>query len=108
MLNLINKAKKSVLFLCLYNSCRSQIAEGLLNSLYENSYKAFSAGIDPTNVNPSAVEVMKEIGIDISVQYSKSINEFKNKTFDIVVTVCNKAKEVCPFFPGKKILHKNF
>ena len=104
----MNKVKKSVLFLCSHNSCRSQMAEGLLKSYYSDSYDVFSAGIIPTNVNPYAVEVMKEIGIDISSNSSKSIDEFKDKKFDIVVTVCDDAKEVCPFFPGKKILHKNF
>jgi arsenate reductase len=100
--------KKNVLFLCSHNSCRSQIAEGFLNTLYNNSYEAFSAGIIPTNVNPYAVEVMEEIGIYLSKHYSKSIDEFKDKKFDVVVTVCDGAKEACPFFPGKKIIHKSF
>ena len=68
-----NKEKKSVLFLCTHNSCRSQIAEGFLNSLYANSYKAYSAGVEKTKVNSYAAEVMKEIGIDLSKHYSKTL-----------------------------------
>ena len=71
--------KKSVLFLCTHNSCRSQIAEGLLNSMYGSSYEAFSAGIEKTKVNPYTVEVMKEIGIDLSKHYSKTINKFQTQ-----------------------------
>ena len=100
--------KKKVLFLCTYNSCRSQMAEGLLNTLNGSKYKAYSAGIKPTKVNSYAVEVMKEIGIDLSKYYSKSIEDFRDQEFDFVVTVCDKAREFCPFFPGKKIFHKNF
>ena len=100
--------KKKVLFLCTHNSCRSQMAEGLLNSIYGTRFIAYSAGIKPTNVNPYAIEVMKEIGIDISKHYSKSIEDFKDSNFNFVVTVCDNAKETCPFFPGKKILHKSF
>ena len=104
----MNKAKKTVLFLCSHNSCRSQMAEGLLNAYYKDSYHAFSAGVVPSNINPYAIEVMKEIGIDMSSQYSKSIDEFKDSKFDVVVTVCDNAKEACPFFPGKKIIRKSF
>jgi len=100
--------KKKVLFLCTYNSCRSQIAEGLLNTIYGSKYEAYSAGIEPSEVNSYAFEVMKEIGIDLSKHYSKSIKDFHGEEFDIVVTVWNNAKEVCPFFPGKRVLHKNF
>ena len=100
--------KKKVLFLCTHNSCRSQIAEGLLNAIYGSHYKAYSAGIKPTKVNSYAIEIMKEIGIDLSKHYSKSIENFRKQKFDLVVTVCDNAKETCPFFPGKKILHKNF
>lgn len=100
--------KKTVLYLCTHNSCRSQIAEAFLNSLYGGSYKAYSAGVEKTKVNPYAIEVMKEIGIDMSKHYSKTIENFKDENFDIVVTVCNTAKETCPFFPGNKIIHKSF
>lgn len=100
--------KKNVLFICKYNSCRSQIAEGFLNTLFKDKYQAFSAGIIKTNVNPYAIEVMKELGIDLSKHYSKKIEDFKEKNFDFVVTVCDKANESCPLFPGKKVVHKNF
>jgi arsenate reductase (thioredoxin) len=102
------KEKKTVLFICTHNSCRSQMAEGLLNTLYKDKYEAFSAGVEKTTVNPYAIEVMKEIGIDISKQYSKLITDFQGKEFDFVVTVCDNARETCPFFPGKKIIHKSF
>jgi len=85
------------------------MAEGLLNALYGDRYEAYSAGVEPTKVNPYAVKVMTEIGIDISKQYPKSIEEFRGKNFDYVITVCDYAKEVCPFFPGGEIfLHKGF
>ncbi len=99
---------QKVLFICTHNSARSQIAEGLLNTIYGDKYEAFSAGIEKTRVNPYAIKVMKEIGIDISNHVSKSIEEFRDMTFDFVVTVCDNAKESCPFFPGKKVLHKSF
>ncbi|UCF50371.1 MAG: arsenate reductase ArsC [Thermoplasmatales archaeon] len=100
--------KQKILFLCTQNSARSQIAEGFLKTFYRDKYEVFSAGLRPCSLNPYAVEVMKEIGIDISNQYSKSIYKFKNIRFDIVVTVCDNVKETCPFFPGKKIIHKGF
>jgi arsenate reductase (thioredoxin) len=100
--------KKSVLFLCTHNSCRSQIAEGLLRSLYPDNYDVYSAGVVKTSVQPLAIKVMDEIDIDISNQSSKSIEVYKDRQFDYVVTVCDNAREVCPFFPGKNIIHKNF
>jgi arsenate reductase len=84
------------------------MAEGLLNVLHGDRYEGYSAGLEPTRLNPYAVKAMKEIGIDISTHRSKSIEEFRGKSFDIVVTVCDQAKEVCPFFPGEKVLHKGF
>ena len=78
--------KKKVLFLCTHNSCRSQMAEGFLNHLCKYNYKAFSPGIKKTHVNPYVIEVMGEIGIDISDHRSKTIDEFKDTYFDIVVT----------------------
>lgn len=104
----MNKGKKTVLFICTHNSARSQMAEGILNALYHDTYQAFSAGVSPSYVSPYAVEVLKEIGIDISDNRSKSIKEFQGSQFDYVITVCDNAKETCPFFPGKKILHKGF
>ena len=100
--------KKRVLFICTHNSARSQMAEGLLKSLYGNRYEAFSAGTEKTSVSPYAIEAMKRIGIDISGHRSKSVEEFRGQSFDFVVTVCDSAKESCPFFPGEKIIHKSF
>jgi len=79
-----------------------------MNAHYGDRYEAYSAGLEPTSVNPYAVKVMAEIGIDLSTHRSKSIEEFRGKSFDYVVTVCNHAKEACTFFPGEKILHKSF
>jgi len=79
-----------------------------VNSLYPNSYVAFSAGTVATEVNPRAITVLKEMGIDISDHRSKSIEEFRRRSFDIVVTVCDSARESCPFFPGKRVIHKSF
>lgn len=93
--------KKKVLFLCTGNSCRSQMAEGLLGHINPDGYEAFSAGIRPSVVSSRAIKVMQEIGIDISEQYSKSVNEFSGDFFDIVVTVCDYAKELCPAFGGE-------
>lgn len=90
--------KKKVLFLCPGNSCQSQMAEGLLRHFYGNEYEVFSAGVNPIEVNKNAVEVMKEIGIDISRQTSKHINKFLNQKFDIIITVCEDAKEAYPNF----------
>jgi len=84
------------------------MAEGLLKHLFGDKYEVHSAGVHPTRVNPYAIEVMREKGIDISGQKSKSIEEFRGKDFDLVVTVCDDAKESCPFFPGKKVIHKGF
>ncbi len=101
--------KKTVLFVCTHNSARSQMAEGLLNSLYGNKYQVYSAGTEPSAVNPHAVQVMSEIGIEISMHRSKSINEFMEHKFDYVITVCDHANETCPFFPGgMKRLHQSF
>lgn len=94
--------KKRVLFLCVHNSARSQMAEGLLNALGGEFFEAFSAGSKPTSVHPAAISAMAEIGIDISGQKSKSIEEFLGSEFDYVVTVCRESeKESCPLFTGK-------
>jgi arsenate reductase len=84
------------------------MAEGFLNALYGDKYEARSAGIEPAEVNPYAIKVMAEIGIDISKHLSKSIKEFRGQNFDYVATVCDHAKDTCPFFPGEEILHKGF
>ena len=100
---------KKVLFICTHNSARSHMAEGLVNALYGDRYRAFSAGTEPSTLNPYAVRVMQEIGIDISDHRSKSVDEFMDQDLDYVVTVCDHAKESCPFFPGgRKPMHKGF
>jgi arsenate reductase len=101
--------KKKILFICTHNSARSQIAEGFIKHQYGEQFEAFSAGTKPTKVNPYAIRVMSEIGIDISKHKSKSINNFEGMEFDYVVTVCDQAKESCPFFPAAKFfIHKSF
>jgi arsenate reductase len=85
------------------------MAEGLLRSLYGDKYEVFSAGSAPVRVHPSAIEVMKEIEIDISNHYSKNVMDFINGEFDYVITVCGAAEKSCPFFPGgKNQMHKDF
>ena len=100
--------KKTVLFICTHNSARSQMAEGLVNGLHGDRYAAYSAGTEKTGVNPYAVRAMRNMGIDISQHRSKSVEEFRERTFDIVVTVCDSARESCPFSPGKKVIHNSF
>lgn len=108
-MNKSNAKKKKVLFICTHNSARSQMAEAFLNKLYGDSFEALSAGTEPADINPNAVEVMKEIGIDMNSHYSKSLNEFSGKKFDYIVTVCDKTKEKCPFFPGNAVhIHRGF
>jgi arsenate reductase len=84
------------------------MAEAFLNALCGDSYEAQSVGITPTGLNPYVVKAMTEIGIDLSTHRSKSILEFQGKTFDYVVTVCDAAREACPFFPGEKEISKSF
>ena len=100
--------KKKVLFICTHNSARSQMAEGLLRELYGDRYEAYSAGTEETTVNPYAIEVMRQAGIDISHHRSKTIESFRDTVFDLVVTVCDDARSRCPFFPGKKVIHVSF
>jgi arsenate reductase (thioredoxin) len=102
-------AKKSVLFICVHNSARSQMAEGLVNALYADRFAAVSGGTAATRVHPGAVKAMAEIGIDISGHRSKSIDEFEGRRFDHVVMVCDEKQTDCPFFPGgKEYLHHAF
>lgn len=91
--------KKRVLFLCTGNSCRSQMAEGFLRHMASDKFEVFSAGVKPTQVNPLAIKVMAEVGIDISKHRSKSAVEFIGQKFDYVITVCDNAKQACPAFP---------
>ena len=100
--------KKTLLFICTHNSARSQMAEGLVNALWNDNFIAYSAGTEKTRVKPLAIAAMKDMGIDISHHYSKTVEEFKGKNFDWVITVCDSAKETCPFFPGKNVTHKSF
>jgi arsenate reductase len=94
-----DNAKGSVLFLCTGNSCRGQMAEGLLRHFAGQTLVVMSAGTQPAGLNPDAVAVMREIGIDISHQYSKSVECLQGQHFDYVITVCDRAKETCPTFP---------
>jgi len=101
--------KLSVLFLCTGNSCRSQMAEGLCRELKGDVLEAYSAGTESHGLNPLAVKVMDEIGIDISHQRSKTTEELGNLSFDYVVTVCHGAMEKCPWFPAKtRVIHRGF
>lgn len=101
--------KKRILFLCTHNSSRSQMAEAIINSLYSDRYQAYSAGTQPSTVNPFTIKVMSEIGIDLSNHRSKDVKEFRGWSFNIVVTVCDQARESCPFFPGAvSYIHQGF
>jgi arsenate reductase len=100
---------KKILVLCTGNSCRSQIAEGYLRQFAGNKAEVYSAGVETHGVNPRAIQVMKEDGIDISHHTSNNVNEYKDIDFDYVITVCDNAKERCPYFPSKaKKFHYNF
>ena len=100
---------KRVLFLCTGNSCRSQMAEGWLRHLYGDQFEAYSAGTRPGRLDPRAVKAMLEAGVDISSQRSKGVEELPDILFDLVVTVCDSAKEECPYFPGAgKNIHRSF
>jgi arsenate reductase len=100
--------KRTVLFICTHNSARSQLAEGLVNQFFQNEWEAYSAGTTMTFVKPLAVRAMAEIGVDITHHRSKSLTTFKDKTFDLVVTVCDSAKESCPYLQGKRVIHAGF
>jgi arsenate reductase (thioredoxin) len=101
--------KPKILFLCTGNSCRSQMAEGWTKNLKGDQLEAYSAGIKPKGVDPRAVQVMAEAGIDISGQTSKDIDSLGNPEFEYVVTLCDNARESCPFFPAKtKRVHMGF
>lgn len=106
---MITFKKKKILFVCTYNSARSQMAEGLLRNIYGDYFEVFSAGTNPSEVHPHAIKAMMEIGIDISSQRSKSVEDFMDRDIDYVITLCDGAKEACPFFPGgKKYIHMSF
>ncbi|MGN6603590.1 MAG: arsenate reductase ArsC [Ginsengibacter sp.] len=100
---------KNILILCTGNSCRSQMAEGYLQKFANGKAKIYSAGIETHGVNPRAIAVMKENGIDISKHTSNHVDEYRHINFDFVITVCDNAKERCPFFPSTaKKFHHNF
>lgn len=100
---------KRVLFICTHNSARSQMAEALVNHDLAEQVKAFSAGTEPSSVHPLAVAVMRELGIDISNQRSKGLEEFVGQKFDYVITLCSQADESCPvFFGGTQKIHMGF
>ena len=100
---------KNILVLCTGNSCRSQIAHGFLASMTAGKANVYSAGVETHGVNPKAIATMKEIGIDISGHTSNNITEYLGIDFDYVITVCDNAKERCPYFPTKAVkLHYNF
>ncbi|MBI5688214.1 MAG: arsenate reductase ArsC [Verrucomicrobia bacterium] len=102
-------SKIKVLFLCTGNSCRSQMAEGWARALKSDVVESYSAGIETHGMNPHAIRVMAEAGVDISKQHSKMLDELRGVTFDYVVTVCGHANEHCPLFPGKtKAVHVGF
>ena len=115
----MDRDKKKVLFLCTHNSARSQMAEGLLRAMYADRYEAYSAGIAATSVDPRAMLVMKEIGIDISGQRSKTSSEFGDTIFDLAVTVCDRARQACPICStrlelpsslpkAREVIHRSF
>jgi arsenate reductase (thioredoxin) len=102
-------ARVKILFLCTGNSCRSQMAEGWTRQLKGDFIDAYSAGVEPHGVDPGAVKVMAEVGIDISGQASKHLDTLQGIEFDFVITLCDQANESCPFFPGKtRRLHMGF
>ncbi|MFV1979923.1 MAG: arsenate reductase ArsC [Rhodothermia bacterium] len=101
--------KQSVLFICTHNSARSQMAEGLLRANLGDRYEAYSAGTEADRVKPLAIRAMAELGIDISGHRSKTVDEFFGRKIDYVVTVCDSAREACPYFPARiEVMYKNF
>jgi arsenate reductase len=99
--------KRKILFLCTGNSARSQMAEGLMRHLRGREFDVFSAGSDPKGLNALAIAVMKEIGVDISRQRSKRLDEYGEESFDYIVTLCDDAAKTCPLFPGEgKRMHR--
>jgi arsenate reductase (thioredoxin) len=103
------KEKQKILFLCTGNSCRSQMAEGWTRHLRSDDYEVYSAGITPKGVDPRAVKAMAESGVDISLQRSKNIESLGDIEFDYVITLCDNAREACPYYPAKtKLIHHGF
>ncbi|MBI4530958.1 MAG: arsenate reductase ArsC [Candidatus Latescibacteria bacterium] len=103
------KTRLRVLFLCTGNACRSQMAEAWTRHLRGDQIEPYSAGVEPRGVDPRAIHVMAEVGVDISGQTSKHVDTLKQIEFDYVITVCDRAHQVCPLFPGKtKVVHVGF
>ena len=101
--------KPRVLFLCTHNAARSQMAEGILRDLSRGAVEVFSAGTEPAGVHPLAIRALRDMGIDISGQRSKHVDEFANQTFDFVATLCDSARELCPVFPSDpEMIHWSF
>jgi len=101
--------KTRILFLCTGNSCRSQMAEAWTNRLKGEHFEAYSAGVQPKRIDPRAIKAMAEAGVDISSQKAKDVDAFGNMEFDYVITLCDNARESCPYFPAKtKLIHKGF
>lgn len=96
------------MFLCTGNSCRSQMAEGFCRKYWGNEFRVYSAGTKKHGMNERAIKVMKEVGVDISSHYSKTVEELPDIKMDFVITVCDSARENCPFFPGGKVVHIGF
>ena len=99
-INFFVDKKRKIIFICTGNACRSQIAEGLLRNLASDKFSVFSAGSHPSQVHPISVAVMEEVGIDISHHTSDPISDYVDHGIDVVITVCDNAKQVCPVFPG--------
>ena len=99
-INFIVDKKRKIIFICTGNACRSQIAEGLLRNLAPDRFSVFSAGSHPSQVHPTSVAVMEEVGIDISHHTSDPISDYVDHGIDVVITVCDNAKQACPVFPG--------
>lgn len=105
----IDMQKMRILYLCTGNSCRSQMAEGLTRALRGDEFEAASAGVRPSRIDPRAIKAMAEIGIDISGQRSKDVSQVMDQDWDVVVTLCDHARESCPLFPGQvRRVHKGF
>jgi len=100
--------KKKILFVCRHNAARSQMAEATLNTRRGDRYEAYSAGTDPSTVHPLTVMVLQEIGIDCAGCRAKRLDELAGKDFDLVVTLCDQAREACPYVPGAAVMHQDF
>lgn len=100
--------KKNIMFLCTGNSCRSQMAEGWCRKYWGDEFEVYSAGMKKHGINLRAIKVMQEVGVDLSAHYSKTVEELPDIAFDYIITVCDAAKETCPYFPGGKVIHVGF